>query len=64
MKQTDEDFPVEPSSDVSTKYWNLNRIFDKYFSDNSLYVAKESSKEERDQKSINDSSFVYGEIVN
>ena len=64
QKQTDEDLPIEISEEMTIKYAKLNKIFDTFFAENSLSLAKESSKEERDQKSINDSSFVYGEVVN
>lgn len=62
-KVGEEEVPIEISDELSNKYAHLNKIFDSFFPENSLSMAKESSKEERDKKNINDSSFVYGEIV-
>ena len=36
---------------------------DSFFKKDSLSIAKEKSKAERNSKQINDSSFTYGEIV-
>ena len=41
----------------------LDDMFEDFFDDDSLCIAKQNSKLERDTKKLNDSSFVYGEIV-
>ncbi len=38
-------------------------MFNSFFPEDSLSIAKEKSIKERDSKHINDSSFTYGEIV-
>ncbi len=45
------------------KYFGLEKIYNFYYADNSLSLAKESSKNEREEKKLNDSSFIYGEVV-
>jgi hypothetical protein len=71
-KQTlEEDVPCTVDSQVQLKYQQLDELYEKFFSESSLSYAKvnlqintqQSSKEERDKKGLNDSSFVYGEIV-
>ena len=52
---------VEPESAI--KYFNLEKVFNTFFRERSLSIAKEKSTEERDSKHINDSSFTYGEVV-
>ena len=52
---------VEPESAI--KYFNLEKVFNTFFPERSLSIAKEKSTQERDSKHINDSSFTYGEIV-
>ena len=52
---------VEPESAI--KYFNLEKVFNTFFPERSLCIAKEKSTEERDSKHINDSSFTYGEVV-
>jgi hypothetical protein len=52
---------VEPESAI--KYFNLEKVFNTFFPERSLSIAKEKSTEERDSKHINDSSFTYGEVV-
>ena len=59
----DEETPVIIDQDVSIKYYQLEQLFNSFFPNDSLSIAKEKSKEERDSKRINDSSFTYGEIV-
>ena len=41
----------------------LEKIFNSFFPQDYLSIAKEKSRQERDSKKINDSSFTYGEIV-
>ena len=60
----DEDYPIPIDAETSKRYFKLEKIFNSFFTDDSLSIAKERSKEERDTKRINDSSFTYGEIVN
>jgi len=60
----EEDEPIVVESEISKKYYELNKIFDTFFTPDSLSVGKDKSKEERDKLKINDSSFVYGEVVN
>jgi len=52
---------VEPESAI--KYFNLEKVFNTFFPERSLSIAKEKSTQERDSKHINDSSFTYGEVV-
>ena len=52
---------VEPESAI--RYYNLEKIFNTFFPERSLSIAKEKSTAERDSKHINDSSFTYGEVV-
>ena len=59
----DEENPVIIDQDTSIKYFQLEQLFNSFFPNDSLSLAKEKSKEERDSKRINDSSFTYGEIV-
>ena len=63
VSQKDEDSPINISPEVSKRYWQLEKIFNSFFPNDYLYIAKEKSKEERDSKKIIDSSFTYGEIV-
>ena len=60
----DEETPVIIDQDTSIKYYQLEQLFNSFFPNDSLSIAKEKSKEERDSKRINDSSFTYGEVVN
>jgi len=59
----EEDSPIEVKDEKQNKYERLDAFFEKIFDENSLNVAKQSSKEERDSKALNESSYVYGEIV-
>jgi len=52
---------IEPESAI--RYYNLEKVFNTFFPERSLYIAKEKSTAERDSKHINDSSFTYGEVV-
>ena len=49
--------------ETAKRYYALEEVFNSFFPDNSLSIAKSKSIEERDSKHINDSSFTYGEIV-
>ena len=62
-KSKDEDYPFSINAEVSKRYVQLEKIFNSFFPTDYLSIAKEKSKEERDFKKINDSSFTYGEIV-
>lgn len=59
----DEDYPITIDAETSKKYFNLEKIYNFFFDKDSLSIAKETSKAERDSKQIIDSSFTYGEIV-
>ena len=59
----DEDYPVSIKEDASIKYFQLEKIFNSFFPNDYLSLAKEKSKEERESKQIIDSSFTYGEVV-
>ena len=52
---------VEPESAI--RYYNLEKVFNTFFPERSLSIAKEKSTAERDSKHINASSFTYGEVV-
>ena len=60
---SEEDNPINLPAEVHQKYEELDLLFEELFDENSLHFAKQSSKEERDKKGLDDSSFVYGEIV-
>ena len=60
----EEESPIELDQNTSLKYFGLEKIYNFYYPENSLSIAKESSKNEREQKRLNDSSFIYGEVVN
>jgi hypothetical protein len=60
----EEENPVKLSSEINLKYEELDMLFEEFFDENGLQVAKNSSKEEREKRKLDDSSFVYGEIVN
>ena len=62
-RSKDEDYPFIIDSDISLKYSQLEKIFNSFFPQDYLSIAKEKSRQERDSKKINDSSFTYGEIV-
>jgi hypothetical protein len=59
----DEDYPIIIDEETSKRYFNLEKIYDSFFTKDSLSIAKEKSKAERNSKQISDSSFTYGEIV-
>ena len=59
----DEENPIIIDQETSIKYFRLEQLFNSFFPDDSLSIAKEKSKEERDTKRINDSAFTYGEAV-
>ena len=62
-KSKDEDSPLNLNAEVSKRYSKLEKLFNSFFPNDYLSLAKEKSKEERDSKHISDSSFTYGEIV-
>jgi hypothetical protein len=59
----EEDEPISIEGSLSTHYYKLNSIFESFFPDDSLNLAKYTSKAEREQKSLNDSNYIYGEVV-
>ena len=63
-RSEEEESPIIVEQEAAIKYFQLEQIFNSFFPNDSLSIAKERSKEERDTKRINDSSFTYGEIVN
>ena len=60
----EEDYPITIDENTSRIYQRLETIFNSFYERNSLQIAKEKSKEERDNRRINDTSYAYGEIVN
>ena len=60
---SEEDMPIKIEKETNIKYYNLEQIFNTFYSENSLSIAKDKSREERENKGITDNSFVYGEIV-
>lgn len=62
-KSPEEDCPIRFPEETSIRYYKLEKIFNSFFPADSLSLAKEKSKEERETKNIKDSSFTYGEIV-
>ena len=59
----EKDNPITIDEESSKMYQRLESIFNSFYPNNSTQLAKEKSKEERDNKRINDTSFAYGEIV-
>ena len=59
----EEESPIIVDAETSIKYYNLEKVFNSFFPEDSLSIAKEKSIKERDSKHINDSSFTYGEVV-
>ena len=59
----EEDNPITIDEESSKMYQRLESIFNSFYPNNSTQLAKEKSKEERDNKRINDTSYAYGEIV-
>ena len=55
--------PITISPELNKKYYKIESIYNLFYTKNSISIAKEKSKEERENKRINDDSFVYGEIV-
>lgn len=62
-RSEEEETPIIIDEQTSIKYYHLEQIFNSFFPNDSLSIAKEKSKEERDSKRINDPSFTYGEVV-
>ena len=62
-QNAEEESPIIIDPETSIKYYNLEKIFNSYFPEDSLSIAKDKSIKERDSKHINDCSFTYGEIV-
>ena len=61
--EEEEENPIMVEEETAKRYYALEEVFNSFFPDNSLSIAKSKSIEERDSKHINDSSFTYGEIV-
>ena len=59
----EEDEPITIDPTIASHYYNLNSVFESFFPDDSLNLAKYTSKAEREQKSLNDSNYIYGEVV-
>ena len=59
----EETTPFTPNTSINSRCYSLEQIYNDFFPQNSLSKAKEASKNERVKKQINDSSFIYGEIV-
>jgi hypothetical protein len=69
-RTAEEDSPIVLDTKIQKKYQHLETLFEEFFEQNGLSIAKvvyslikQSSKEERDKKGLNDSSYVYGEVV-
>ena len=62
-KSNEEDMPIKIEIKDQIKYYKLEKIFNSFYTEDSLSIAKDKSREEREKKGIKDSSFVYGEIV-
>jgi len=63
IQSKDEDCPISINQETAKRYFQLEKLFNSFFPNDYLSLAKEKSKEERDSKNINDSSYTYGEIV-
>ena len=62
-RSDEEMMPVEVDETTNFKQCGREKIYNFYYADNSLSIAKESSKNEREEKKLNDNSFIYGEVV-
>ena len=62
-KSNEEDMPIKIEINDQIKYYKLEKIFNSLYTEDSLSIAKDKSRAEREKKGIKDSSFVYGEIV-
>ena len=62
-RSKEEQNPCDLSISAAVRYFNIEQIFNTFFPDNSLLIAKAKSKEERNKRHIEESNFVYGEIV-
>ena len=62
-RSEDEECPIMIEPEISMRYQQLEQLVNSFFPNDSLSIAKEKCKEERDAKRINDSSFTYGETV-
>lgn len=58
-----EDSPLTLDESTNIRYYNLEMLFNTFYPSNSLTIAKQKSKEEREQKHLTDPCFTYGEIV-
>ena len=62
-RNNEEEIPFPIEIQINVKYYNLEQIFNCFYPENSLSIAKDKSKEEREKKGITDKSFIYGEVV-
>jgi hypothetical protein len=62
-RNNEEEIPFPIEIQINVKYYNLEQIFNCFYPENSLSIAKDKSREERENKGITDKSFIYGEVV-
>ena len=62
-RNNEEEIPFPIEIQINVKYYNLEQIFNCFYPENSLSIAKDKSREEREKKGITDKSFIYGEVV-
>jgi len=62
-RNNEEEIPFPIEIQINVKYYNLEQIFNCFYPENSLSIAKDKSREEREKKGITDKLFIYGEVV-
>ena len=62
-KSTQEDVPIKLNPQANIRYYNLEILFNIFYPPESLAIAKDFSKKEREDKKILDSSLTYSETV-
>lgn len=59
----EEDYPIKIDIEENEKFQTLDKLSATFFEDNSLTIAKDTSKLEREKRGFHDASFVYGEVT-
>ena len=62
-RNNEEEIPFPIEIQINVKYYNLEQIFNCFYPENSLSIAKDKSREEKEKKGITDKSFIYCEVV-
>lgn len=62
-KSNQEDIPIQLNPQTNIRYYNLEILFNIFYPEDSLNIAKDYSKKEREEKKILDTSLTYSETV-